>query len=94
MKFDMGETHDERAVRLDLWHRSFAILPVRIADHDYRWLEFVWRRYDNWRRDWGYAADGTSLSALCHRDAEHTVDRLLSLGNMPHDPEAGWATKG
>ena len=44
MKLDFGETWDEKKARLGNWHRYFAWYPVKINDHDYRWLEFVWRK--------------------------------------------------
>lgn len=49
MKFDCGKrsrsqhvTSRHRALRL--WHRWFAWYPVRIGQHDCRWLEFVQRK--------------------------------------------------
>ena len=44
MKFDLGETFEEKRERLSHWHRWFAWRPVRISDHDYRWLEYVERK--------------------------------------------------
>lgn len=44
MKFDCGETFDERLKRLENWHRWFAWFPVKTADHDCRWFEYVERK--------------------------------------------------
>lgn len=82
MKFDMGETHDERAVRLDLWHRSFAIFPVQVGSHDWRWLEVIWRRYDPWT-GWQYVAGDAPLEFLCRLDAERIVNRRCARINGP-----------
>jgi hypothetical protein len=43
MRFDCGETWEEKRTRLGTWHRWFAWHPVRISDHDCRWLEVVER---------------------------------------------------
>lgn len=54
MKFDLGETRYEKIARLEKWHRWFAWYPVRVAEHDYRWLEIVERRkeyYDGFSLD-------------------------------------------
>jgi len=48
MKFDLGETWKEQEERLQRWHRWFAWHPVRVASHDYRWLEYVQRK-GTWR---------------------------------------------
>lgn len=55
MKFDCGETYNERRCRQGCWHQWFAWYPVKIKDHDCRWLEVVWRR--RWSPDysWEYA---------------------------------------
>lgn len=45
MRFDCGETHEERRKRLTQWHRWFAWFPVKVGDHDCRWFEFVERRF-------------------------------------------------
>jgi hypothetical protein len=62
MKFDCGETWEEKKARLSSWHRFFAWRPVYIADHDCRWLEWVERKgeycsswYESWW-DWEYRA--------------------------------------
>lgn len=55
MKFDCGETWQEKKARLSQWHRHFAWRPVKLSDHDCRWLEFVERRgsYEcGW--EWGW----------------------------------------
>lgn len=44
MKFDCGETFEEKRQRLEQWHPKFAWLPIRVTDHDCRWLEYVERR--------------------------------------------------
>lgn len=44
MKFDCGETYDERIGRLTNWHRWFAWHPIKVSDHDCRWLEYVERK--------------------------------------------------
>ena len=44
MKFDCGETWDEKRLRLGEWHEWFAWRPVMLADHDCRWLERVERK--------------------------------------------------
>lgn len=46
MKFDCGETFAEKKRRLKQWHRWFAWRPVKVNDHDCRWLEWVERRGD------------------------------------------------
>lgn len=48
MKFDLGETVYEKIERLEKWHRWFAWYPVKVKEHDYRWLETVERRRDYW----------------------------------------------
>jgi hypothetical protein len=66
MKWDCGETWGEKKARLGKWHLWFAWRPVRVADHDCRWLEYIWRRgdyrccfYEGWW-DWEYSTDGAS----------------------------------
>lgn len=44
MKFDCGETEDEKHTRLSNWHKFFAIWPRRVGVHDCRWLETIERR--------------------------------------------------
>ena len=44
MKLDLGETYGEYLNRIKNWHKWFAWYPVRVASHDYRWLEYVERR--------------------------------------------------
>ncbi len=43
MKFDCGETYEEKLKRLATPHKWFAWYPVKIDDHDCRWMEFVER---------------------------------------------------
>jgi hypothetical protein len=57
MKFDCGETLAERDARLGEWHPWFAWHPVKIADHDCRWLETVMRKgtvRHSWDDSWMY----------------------------------------
>jgi hypothetical protein len=62
MRFDCGETHEEKALRLENWHRWFAWYPVRVGSHDCRWLEAVERKgtFRGWIGDpyweWEYRA--------------------------------------
>lgn len=44
MKFDCGETWNERKVRLSNWHKFFAIFPRRVGIHDCRWMETIERK--------------------------------------------------
>ena len=44
MKFDCGETFQEKKDRLSGWHDYFAWLPVRVGSHDCRWLETIRRK--------------------------------------------------
>lgn len=44
MRFDCGETWQEREARINEWHRWFAWRPVRVGPHDCRWLEVVERK--------------------------------------------------
>lgn len=44
MKFDCGETWEEKKKRLENWHRWFAWHPAKIKDHDCRVFEYVWRK--------------------------------------------------
>jgi hypothetical protein len=44
MQFDCGRTWTEKRANLAKWHRKFAWLPIRVAPHDCRWLEYVERR--------------------------------------------------
>lgn len=48
MRFDGGETWDEKRVRLEKPHRRFAWRPVCVGPHDYRFLEFVTRQGCLW----------------------------------------------
>ena len=44
MKFRCGESSWARTIRRGEWHRWFAWRPVRVKEHNCRWLEMVWRR--------------------------------------------------
>lgn len=55
MKFNCGEDWCTKVQRKRQWHRWFAWYPVRIANYDCRWLEFVERQ-----GDWQYDSDGGS----------------------------------
>ena len=46
MKFDCGETFYSKIERTKEWHDWFAWRPVRVANHDCRWLETVERKLD------------------------------------------------
>lgn len=52
MKFDCGETEEEKIKRLEEWHKYFALFPRRVADHDCRWLEYIERRLIVVSRSW------------------------------------------
>ncbi len=52
MKFDCGETWDEKVARLEQWHPWFAWRPVRLGSHDCRWLEWLVRK-GKYTVDWG-----------------------------------------
>ncbi len=44
MKWDCGETYGEKYERWSKWHNWFAWYPVKVADHDCRWLETIERQ--------------------------------------------------
>jgi hypothetical protein len=46
MKFDCGETQEEKQSRLREWHRFFCIWPRRVGYRDCRWLETIERKGD------------------------------------------------
>ena len=59
MKFDCGERFmlrqrgELRAKRYNDWHKRFAWFPIKVGNHDCRWLEFVERKcptcfYGDW----------------------------------------------
>lgn len=52
MKFDCGPTWQEKRAAKEKWHRWFAWRPIRVDDHDCRWLEFIERRI-TWEYGWG-----------------------------------------
>jgi len=33
-----------KIARLEKWHRYFALIPIRVAREDYRWLEYIERK--------------------------------------------------
>lgn len=54
MKFDCGESAQEKLDRVSKWHPWFAWYPVRVNSHDCRWLEMVERYYDSFFEEWYY----------------------------------------
>lgn len=44
MKFDCGETTDERYNRLQQWHKFYPWFPRRVGSHDCRAFEWIERR--------------------------------------------------
>jgi hypothetical protein len=49
MKFKCDKTYDEKRAdwsKLVTWRKWFAWYPVKVADGDCRWLEYVLFRYD------------------------------------------------
>lgn len=61
MKFDCGPDWKEYKEKREAWHKWFAWRPIRLASHDCRWLEIVYRKgeyYYNWDGgrgwDWEY----------------------------------------
>ena len=48
MKFDCGLSRDEKIKNKKKWRRWFAWHPVRIDNHDCRWLEYVERKGVFW----------------------------------------------
>ena len=64
MKIDCGPTYEERCSIKEKWHKWFALIPVRVASHDCRWLETVERKgtfhccFDIWW-SWEYRAIDT-----------------------------------
>lgn len=60
MKWDCGETLDEKEVRFGAWHKWFAWHPIKVADHDCRWLVWIERQgkreytWDDWWWVWKY----------------------------------------
>jgi len=44
MRFNCGKKGSSLE-RVKQWHRHFAWWPVKVAEYDCRWLEFVERRY-------------------------------------------------
>jgi hypothetical protein len=53
MRFNCGDGWLERRCKRERWHRWFAWRPVRVADGDCRWLEYVERQ----GRFFDYGAD-------------------------------------
>jgi hypothetical protein len=56
MKFNCGDKGRAYRKRIQEWHPWFAWRPVRLADHDCRWLEIVERKawYRSSFPDWEY----------------------------------------
>lgn len=44
MKFDCGETKEEKYARLSQWHKHLCILPIQLKNHDCRWFEYILRK--------------------------------------------------
>jgi hypothetical protein len=44
MKFDCGETREEKINALQQWHRFFCIWPRHVGYKDCRWLETIERK--------------------------------------------------
>lgn len=67
MRFDCGETYEERHARLENWHRFFAWYPVKIKDHDCAWMEWVLRKgkftcsWGDADWTWSYSPPGAGL---------------------------------
>jgi len=61
MKWDCGETFEEKRERLRAWHRWFAWYPIKVADHDCRWLEFVERKRFSSYEYWEYRARNSTV---------------------------------
>lgn len=62
MKLNCGPTaHERRRAKIEKrnhyvehihnWHKWFAWFPVRVGKSDCRWLEYVWRKDNNWWRN-------------------------------------------
>jgi hypothetical protein len=73
MKIDFGETKLEKIHRLEKPHKWFAWYPVKVADHDHRWLEYVERigrqsvlSEDYWF--WSYKAIPKTVGDLVKED--------------------------
>lgn len=56
MKFDCGPSYQTKTKLKESWHDWFAWYPVRLGDHNCRWLETVERKgtfyynfFDSWR---------------------------------------------
>ena len=52
MRWDCGETWDEKKARLSSWNPFYAWYPIKVSDHDCRWFECVQRKGEYWV-DWG-----------------------------------------
>lgn len=44
MTFNCGPTREEKKAAKEKWHKWFAWYPVRIENHDCRWLETIERK--------------------------------------------------
>ena len=55
MKFDCGPSYSEKCKAKEQWHDWFAWYPIRVGEHDCRWLETVRRKGRMvWGHDWEY----------------------------------------
>ena len=85
MKFNCGETWSTKQQRLQEWHEWFAWHPIRLGDHDCRWLEKVQRKgtlcWGGWIDSWWYwdykaienpcnKCNNTGWVCECHPDKE------------------------
>lgn len=82
MKFNCGKSREQRlrdafvvaeknAEAARNWHKHFAWLPVRVAEGDCRWLEFVMRRYPFARVGW------TVFDEPCVRHGGYVEDESM-----------------
>lgn len=60
MKFDCGETREEKEKRLSNWHDFFCLIPRKVGPHDCRWLETIQRR------TWFYRTEISRRRITCH----------------------------
>ena len=55
MRFNCGESYERECLRRMEWHKWFAWHPVKVGEHDCRWLEWVSRRgIPMWEAGWMY----------------------------------------
>ncbi len=48
MKLQIGKRQHDKRKSLEKWHKWFAWKPVKVGTFEYRWLEFVHRRFNTW----------------------------------------------